>query len=158
MAAEVPYHIGVLVTEIELARRQLGAALGLTFGDVESRRLDFGADGVEDVVLCYSREGPPYFELIEATGAGLFGTQHPRGVHHLGMWINDGPAHCALLASQSIHSDRRLHGVDGPHGHSENYVWFNAPEDLCGLRFEFVDDRARAMLETRFRGDPNATT
>jgi catechol 2,3-dioxygenase-like lactoylglutathione lyase family enzyme len=147
------YHIGILVRDIDAARRSFSAALGITFRRPEPRVLHYGGGEADEISLCYSFEGPPFFELIEARGSGLFGVQHPEGVHHIGAWVADGSSHCSLLRQQGVGLDRRLIAVDGPHGHSENFVWFNAPEDLHGVRFEFVDDSTRAILEGRFRGD-----
>jgi catechol 2,3-dioxygenase-like lactoylglutathione lyase family enzyme len=145
------YHVGILVRDIAEARRRFGAALGISFGPVEPRVLNFAEGESDEVMLCYSVEGPPYLELIEARGGGLFGLQHPEGVHHIGAWVHDGSSHCAALSSQGVAVDRRLQSVDGPYGHAENFVWFNAPGDLHGVRFEFVDDSVRSVLEDRFR-------
>jgi len=144
------YHVGVLVRDIAAARRRFSAALGITFGPVEPRVLNFTSGENDEVALCYSVEGPPYLELIEASGGGLFGLQHPEGVHHIGAWVTDGSSHCAALGAHGVAVDRQLQSVDGPYGHSENFVWFNAPADLHGVRFEFVDDSVRAALEERF--------
>ena len=151
MSTMPAYHVGILVRDIAEARRRFSAALGVTFGPVEPRVLTFTSGEADEVVLCYSVEGPPYIELIEATGAGLFGVQHPEGVHHIGAWVTDGARHCAALQAKGVAADRQLRSVDGPYGHSENFVWFNAPADLHGVRFEFVDDTVRAALENRFR-------
>ena len=151
MSSMPAYHVGILVRDIEEARRRFAAALGIAFGPVEPRVLTFTSGEADEVVLCYSVEGPPYIELIEANGSGLFGVQHPEGVHHIGAWVTDGPSHCAALQAKGVGTDRQLRSVDGPYGHSENFVWFNAPADLHGVRFEFVDDAVRAALEDRFR-------
>ena len=151
MSTMPAYHVGILVRDIAEARDRFSAALGITFGPVEPRVLTFTSDEADEVVLCYSVEGPPYIELIEANGAGLFGLQHPEGVHHIGAWVTDGASHCAALGAKGVAADRQLRSVDGPYGHSENFVWFNAPADLHGVRFEFVDDTVRAALEERFR-------
>lgn len=145
------YHVGILVRDITDARRRFSAALGITFGPVEPRVLNYTSGESDEIMLCYSAEGPPFIELIEAAGNGLFGLQHPEGVHHVGAWVADGPSHCAALQARDVAVDRRLRSVDGPYGHSENFVWFNAPADLHGVRFEFVDDSVRAALEDRFR-------
>jgi len=145
------YHVAILVRDIAGAQRRFGAALGISFGPVEPRVLNYADGESDEVMLCYSVEGPPFLELIEASGDGLFGREHPEGVHHIGAWVTDGSSHCAALSSQGVAVDRQLQSVDGPYGHSENFVWFNAPADLHGVRFEFVDDSVRSLLEDRFR-------
>ena len=145
------YHVGILVRDITDARHRFSAALGITFGPVEPRVLTYTSSERDEIRLCYSVEGPPFIELIEAAGNGLFGLQHPDGVHHIGAWVTDAAGHCAALQARDVAVDRRLQSVDGPYGRSENFVWFNAPADLCGVRFEFVDDSMRAALEDRFR-------
>jgi catechol 2,3-dioxygenase-like lactoylglutathione lyase family enzyme len=145
------YHVGILVRDIAEACRHFGAALGITFGPVQPRVLTYTSGETDEIMLCYSVEGPPYIELIEASGSGLFGLQHPEGFHHIGAWVTDGASHCAALGSKGVAVDRQLQTVDGPYGRSENFVWFNAPGDLHGVRFEFVDDSMRAALEDRFR-------
>ena len=136
--------------DIAAARHRFGIALGITFGPVESRVLNFTNGESDNIRLCYSVEGPPYLELIEANGAGVFGLQHPEGVHHIGAWVTDGPSHCAALQAQGVGVDRQLQSSDGPYGRSQNFMWFNDPAHLHGVRFEFVDDSMRAALEERF--------
>jgi hypothetical protein len=143
--------VGILVHDIVEARRNFGAALGISFGPLEPRVLTYTNDETAEITLCYSVEGPPFYELIQATGHGLFGVEHPEGVHHLGVWVPDAPEHCAALRAGGVGVDRQLASVNGPHGASANFVWFNAPDDLHGVRFEFVDDHVRPLLEARFR-------
>jgi hypothetical protein len=82
------FHVGLLVEDIEAAGEHFSAQLGLRF---EPPRLTHPVTG-EDVRVAYSLTGPPYLELIEMTGDGLFSRDRGGGFHHLGALCVDVPA------------------------------------------------------------------
>ena len=89
-AAAVPsaatrfWQVGLVVEDIGECMAELSRALGLTWGEV-LRNNNFG----EDMDVVFSREGPPYFELIQgAPGTEWDSTQGSR-LHHLGYWVPD---------------------------------------------------------------------
>jgi catechol 2,3-dioxygenase-like lactoylglutathione lyase family enzyme len=77
-----PYsHVALVVADLDAAIASLGPALGLTWASI--RVVDVG---VAELRLSYSQQGPPYLELLEASGR--FPTAEP-GLHHIGYWSND---------------------------------------------------------------------
>jgi hypothetical protein len=145
VAASVYFHVAVLVEGLETAMADFGAALGLTFHDpitAEFGRLE-DPDPHESFVRCtYSREGPPYIELLEANGDGIFSLKHGEGVHHVGLWHPDVTGACEALSNRGVGTEARVISPDG-----ELFVFFNDPSKLHGTRFEFLDDVAQESTE-----------
>ena len=86
---QTPYfHVGILVADLDAAIRRFSQVLGLRFGPVSDTQtpVDSGTITVEHIRPTYSVDGPPYTELIEGSGDGLFSLQNGEGLHHLGIW------------------------------------------------------------------------
>src|SRR4051794_27406868 len=95
MAAMLPYHIGILVHDIEAAAVRLSESLGYRFNpptrapqaDLDDRVS--GRRGKNEVVATYSQDGPLYLELIQIAGDGIYGAAQGEGIHHIGFWEPD---------------------------------------------------------------------
>jgi catechol 2,3-dioxygenase-like lactoylglutathione lyase family enzyme len=145
LSANLYFHVGILVEDLEVAMTRFSAVLGFTFNDPITAEFGCLADPEphEAFVRCtYSREGPPYIELLEANGDGLFSMAHGEGVHHLGFWEPDLEARCATLASLEVGPQGRVVSPEGA-----TFAYFNRPADLHGTRFEFLADSSRADTE-----------
>jgi hypothetical protein len=84
-----PYHVALVVPDVEQAMADLGAALGFSWATVQRRTNTFETpSGPTPVDMCfvYSLEGPPYLELIEQRAGSIFDTA---GLHHLGLWCDE---------------------------------------------------------------------
>ncbi|MGH7897958.1 MAG: hypothetical protein ACREQQ_08390 [Candidatus Binatia bacterium] len=81
--ATLPFHVGILVANLDEAIERFSLAFGLTFAPIGEMRSELhGAFETACVVRAtYSREGPPYIELIEGQGDGLFSLARGEGVH-----------------------------------------------------------------------------
>ena len=94
---EEPYfHVGILVRDVEAARADFTAKLGVEFEPVHSQRIATG----ETTRFCYSLQGPPYLELVEMTGTGSWSPEQPEGFHHIGVSDPSVAARCTAFGDQ----------------------------------------------------------
>ncbi len=92
-----PYHVGMIVPEVEAGMEEVTAALGVTWGRVQRRHVTLESPaGPVPVEVCYvySLTGPPYLELIEQRPGTVF---EALGLHHLGLWADDPAGESARL-------------------------------------------------------------
>jgi catechol 2,3-dioxygenase-like lactoylglutathione lyase family enzyme len=146
MAADVFFHVGILVEDLDAAAARFAKVLGLTFNDpitATFARLE-DPEPRESFVRCtYSREGPPHIELVEANGDdGLWSLKHGEGFHHLGFWESDTPGRCGLLTAASVDVGARVVQEDG-----RIMTVFNDPAALHGVRLEFLNDVSRPVMD-----------
>jgi catechol 2,3-dioxygenase-like lactoylglutathione lyase family enzyme len=130
------FHIGILVKDVEAARADFTAQLGVEFEPVHSHPIATG----ETTRFCYSLQGPPYLELVEMTGAGNWSPEQPEGFHHIGLGDPSVPARCTAFGDRV---DLITPGADG-----SPLVALTPPEALHGVRVEFFD----AAVATQFLG------
>lgn len=139
------FHVGILVENLEAAIDRFSKVLGLTFNDplmAEFECLE-DPDPHEGFVRCtYSRQGPPFIELLEANGAGLFSLAQGQGVHHMGFWDPDVDVQCGFLSGHGVEREARVANPDGT-----TFSLFTRPEDLFGLRLEVLHDASREGTE-----------
>jgi catechol 2,3-dioxygenase-like lactoylglutathione lyase family enzyme len=130
------FHVGILVRDVEAARADFAAMLGLEFEPVHGHQIATG----ETTRFCYSLQGPPYLELVEMTGTGSWSPEQPEGFHHIGVSDPSVPARCAAFGS----------GVDliAPGADGSPLVALTPPEALHGVRVEYFN----AAVATRFLG------
>jgi catechol 2,3-dioxygenase-like lactoylglutathione lyase family enzyme len=139
-AVHAPYapffHVGILVRDVEAARADFTAMLGLEFEPVHSQQIATG----ETTRFCYSLPGPPYLELVEMTGAGSWSAEQPEGFHHIGVADPGVPARCAAFGP----------GVEliAPGADGSPLVALTPPRALHGVRVEYFN----AAVATQFLG------
>lgn len=140
------FHVGILVRDVEAARAEFTARLGVEFEPVHSQQLATG----ETTRFCYSLQGPPYLELVEMTGTGSWSPEQPEGLHHLGLSHPDMPGRCAAFG-------HRLDVIAPGEGGSPMVV-LTRPEALHGVRLEYFDAKVAAgflgYLSARTAGSP----
>jgi hypothetical protein len=130
------FHVGILVSDVEAARADFTAQLGLEFELVHSQKIATG----ETTRFCYSLHGPPYIELVEMTGTGSWSPEQPEGFHHIGVCTPSVPARCAAFGNQV---DLITPGED-----DVPRVVLTRPEALHGIRVEYFD----ATIAAQFLG------
>jgi catechol 2,3-dioxygenase-like lactoylglutathione lyase family enzyme len=139
-AVHAPYapffHVGILVRDVEAARADFTAMLGLEFEPVHSQAIATG----ETTRFCYSLPGPPYLELVEMTGAGSWSWEQPEGFHHIGVSDPGVPARCAAFG---LGVELIAPGADG-----SPLVALTPPQALHGVRVEYFN----AAVATQFLG------
>jgi hypothetical protein len=128
------FHVGILVRDVEVARADFTAKLGLEFESVHSQQIATG----ETTRFCYSLQGPPYLELVEMTGTGSWSPQQPEGFHHIGLSDPSVPARCTAFGS----------GVNliAPGSDGSPLVSLTPPEALHGVRIEYFDEKVAAQF------------
>ncbi len=132
---EAPFfHIGILVRDVEAARADFTAKLGLEFEPVHSQQIATG----ETTRFCYSLQGPPYLELVEMTGTGSWSPDQPEGFHHIGVSDPSVSARCTAFGGQA---DLIAPGPDGA-----PLVALTPPEALHGVRVEYFDTNVAAQF------------
>jgi catechol 2,3-dioxygenase-like lactoylglutathione lyase family enzyme len=145
------FHLAVLVLDLDRAVDRYSALLGQRFNEPSTLHLDTRSTGgysePVDLRVAYSREGPPYLELLEATGDGLFSSRNGRGFHHAGYWVPEGVDIAQLLASNGVKVDTEIVGSSGA-----VFARFTTPRALDGVRLELIDEGRRAGLERWFAG------
>ena len=152
MSEQTYFHVGIFVYDMNEAIERYSKALGLTF--VEPilcgipHLVDNGRTSSLELPLCYSHEGPPYYELLQMTGeSGLYGRQNGEGINHLGLWDPDIAATVERLRRDGLEVEAAQYTDDG-----EFVAAYFRPGDLHGVRIELVDERRRPMMEDWIRG------
>lgn len=137
MPATPVFHIGLLVHEIEAAKRRLQSLLGIAFQETQtlSVALEWGGQRREvDVTFVYSVGGPPFVELIQTQdNDGPFGKHHGEGLHHIAAWEPDVEKRLAAAAELGAPADVRIFGHDG----DAPIAAYLPPAAACGVRVEF---------------------
>jgi catechol 2,3-dioxygenase-like lactoylglutathione lyase family enzyme len=107
---EEPYfHVGILVRDVEAARADFTAKLGVEFEPVHSQQIATG----ETTRFCYSLQ------------------DQPEGFHHIGISDSSVAARCTAFGNQV---DLIAPGDDG-----SPRVVLTRPEALHGVRLEYFD-------------------
>jgi len=92
-----PYHVGIVVNDVEAAMHELTSVLGVAWGRVQRRENLMETPGEParvDVCFAYTIDGPPHLELIERRAGTVFDAV---GLHHLGVWTDDRVGESARL-------------------------------------------------------------
>lgn len=118
------FHAGLLVVDIDAAMEQLSDALGLTWN--EPHESSYGAWRLR---ATYSREGPPYIELIEGDGPWAASGGVAK-IDHLGYWSEDLERDKRRLVEAGLPIE-----IDGPQ-HGGDFTYHRAA--AAGLRIELV--------------------
>lgn len=157
-------HIGILVPDLEKAIERWSAATGYTFSAVHRYRTDRYSDHSNpephhhDARISFSKEGPPYLELMEFHGHGTHSAQQGEGFHHFG--IVDHPdieRRMRELAELGFRDDgKSLDANDAV------LLWFTNKDDLNGMRLEYVSSAAQPIVRDDgsepYRDDRGAPT
>ncbi|MEQ8716333.1 MAG: VOC family protein [Acidimicrobiales bacterium] len=143
-----PFHVGVIVADLEAAMAHYSRATGLTWHSIQERdvTLRVGDDLVDThVIFDYSVEGPVQLELIQ----GLPGTPWDAAVHggldHSGHWSDDLAGDTAAVLSRGW--EFLYSGTDD--GAMAGFCFFMTP---TGQRVELLDTSMRPMFERWFAG------
>jgi catechol 2,3-dioxygenase-like lactoylglutathione lyase family enzyme len=142
---QAPYfHVGILVADLEAAIERFSRVLGVRFGPVSDTQTPVQGETntVERIRATYSVDGPPFFELIEGSGNGLFSLQNGEGLHHLGIWWpSDFEKYNERTVGKELSSQQRICTVSAAPS-----IWLTAPERLHGVRLEFLDPSMRDQI------------
>jgi hypothetical protein len=132
-----PFHIGIVVQDLEAAMDEMGRAAGLTWCEPIHR-----TTGDWSYRLVYSIEGPPHIELLEGPpGSPWDATAGPR-LDHAGWWTENIPEELERLKSAGMEVDFDLRSYEGG-----TAVYMRVP--ATGLRYELNNVNGRKPLYER---------
>jgi len=86
------YHTGIVVADVQLAKREYTEALGVSWGLEAEREVPVLLESGPRTVtfrFAYTNEGPHRIELVQQIENTLWTTTAPGHVHHLGYWCDD---------------------------------------------------------------------
>ena len=139
MTGRVFFQVGVIVTDLEAAMDELSLALGLSWTEPARRQL-----GADELRVVFSKEGPPYIELIESGPGGGWDSSAGPHLDHLGFWSPD------------VDGDReRLAALGLPllvDGRSLSGLWMYHGTTHSGMRIEHIDETLRERFLQRVVG------
>ena len=140
------YHIGVVVNDIERGMAEVADQLGITWAPRRVANVTVRESGqvrTYGLHVVYSRQGPPFLELIEGSGSGVWAAAPEPRLHHLGVYVED----LAEEARRLVRSGMKLEasGV-GPDHDDPDPVLFTYLMGSTGVRVELVDASGREGL------------
>jgi len=153
MTAAPFFHVGILVNDLDAAIKRFSEVMDVSFVEPVVAHVDYLEESWRtspcDLRVAYTNQGPPYIELLEAQGDGIYGVHQGEGVHHVGVWDPDCEARLEALQKRGMRTeaiqftpDRRI------------IVAYFYPGHLHGTRLEIVDEGRREMMERWFAGAP----
>jgi catechol 2,3-dioxygenase-like lactoylglutathione lyase family enzyme len=142
----VHWHVGILVKDLDAAIARFTKVLGTTFASPTTMELPGFQDTYGSTTalrVAFSIDGPPYLELMEQAGTGMFSPDQPEGLHHVGIWAEEIDQELAALERDGM----RIAARGFVDGHLAGF--FCRPEDMCGVKFEWLpDSRRQSILDT----------
>jgi hypothetical protein len=144
------FHIGVLVPDLDKAMEEMSRQHGVTFPTPAAIRLSSPDGSHEDLIrVVYSKDGAPYYELIEATADGVFGGSGQEKIHHVGIWEEDMAGRVKLLRENGVGVMASGVGLTGRPGLIEDATphWVITEPNALGIRFEYVDLAMKMGIE-----------
>jgi hypothetical protein len=139
------YHVGVVVPDARAAMRQYSEALGFSWTELGLSTLDVVVDGRRRearIAATYSREGPPYLEIVEELSGGVWGAG-ALALNHVGMWTDDLAGSLRRLEAAGLRGRvRHVPAADEPE-------LFSYHETGTGTWWELVSTAFRPRLEAR---------
>lgn len=148
------FHVGIIVEELESARRRLTELVGVTWGPImRVPAIDVRDEHGNDIQLpsniCYSA-GDPAIELIEEVPGSVWVRNPHSNLHHIGFWSGDLGVETAALTGSGC--PVQLCGRSGslaPAG----WAYHGVPD--LGVRIEMLDQSMQEMMGFLFRPDQN---
>lgn len=148
------YHVGVVVPDVRAAMEMYTTALGFTWSPVGDTTLDVLVDGrprSARIAATYSREGPPYLELVEELDGGVWATE-ALGLQHVGLWTDDLAGSISRFDSAGFPGRVRHTPAEG------QPPLFSYHDGGAGLWWELVSTAFRPRLEARLAAAPESAT
>jgi hypothetical protein len=136
-AVPVFFQIGLRVTDLDVARAELSEALGLEWSEVDEREFDGWP-----IRVCFSRQGPPFLELIEGPAGSPWDPADGLGLDHLGYWTPDLTRENERLGNAGLELEYDGSAAGG------SFAYHRAPRS--GLRVEPVDIAGKPGIAARF--------
>lgn len=142
------FHVGFLVADIEKSKAHFEEVLGIEFHPVAEVDLMVETMHHPDPHpytsrICYSIQGPPYTELVEADASDYKSLSQGERIHHLGYWVADVAAQREIQAAAGLRDEVLIRYSDS----DAIRQWFTDPVGLHGVRAEYFDLAWRPQFE-----------
>lgn len=123
---------------------RLTDVIGVSFIAPRVASLDVVESGEQtiDLRFTFCREGPPYLELIEAQGNGVFSAAQGEGLHHLSFYVPDVAARRGEMRDKGAEPEAQIVSPD-----PSRCIFFADPASMHGIRLEYADARRQPYLE-----------
>jgi hypothetical protein len=141
--------MGIVVQDLDRAMDELGAALGYRWSDVRDMALDFvtpAGPGSLSARVVFTRQGPPWLEVIEGPRDSIWSAANGNALHHLGFFVDNLEAERQRLTELGMEFEV---GGRGPDGRVTGFAYYKSP--ISG-RIELVDERLRDSMERWITG------
>jgi hypothetical protein len=146
-------HFALLVPSIARAVATQSELLGLAFCEAHVApfaRVDhYGNSGPVDVPMTYSMAGPPYVEILQATGEGLWSSERGYGVHHVGGFAVEFAATVKRYEALGLPREATIFA-----GNGEPIIAFFSPSQPGGVRLEVLSPVLRPSWTEWVGGGP----
>lgn len=147
MLEHIYYHIGIVARDYQEAAEHYSKVLDVKFTEPAESVVYIEnpeTQQAETIKLAamYSRNRPPYVELLQATGNGIFSEKNAGQILYFGIWESDIEGRIEELKQQGIGIDALLRSEPGKHAHAI----ITAP-DKMGVRIEYVSTLLRPVTE-----------
>lgn len=148
------FHVGILVDDLDKAIKRFENVLEIEFLAPVNVHVDYLEQAGEttplDLHISYSKQGPPYYELLEAQGAGIYGIHQGIGVHHIGVW----EPNCENRLERLVHKHGLVREAVQYTPDRRIIVAYLEPTALYGTRIEIVDQGRKDQMDAWLAGGP----
>ena len=144
------FHIGVIVADMNKGLEDIARRFGASFPDPRDAQVSIRYKGeVQSVPVkfAYSRQGPPYIEVIQAVPGTVWEANAGSRIHHLGVFCDNVEDEIARLESEGYTYEGASLGPDGKSLAGAQYI-----NNESGIRLELLAGETREgfmkMLQT----------
>jgi hypothetical protein len=146
------YHQGIRVPNLELAMKELGDSLSVTWCEPQEREQHVwtpaGGEQTIPLKFTYSAEGPQHIELLEGAPDSIWDGRTNPGIHHVGVWSDDVKGETEALVAQGWTLAMAQASPD------KGYGAFTYVQPPSGLIVELVWSAIKPMFDRWFAGGP----
>jgi catechol 2,3-dioxygenase-like lactoylglutathione lyase family enzyme len=141
------YHIGIVVRNFDEAVEHYSSVLDVKFTEPTDNVLCIENPQTQQtenikVVVTYSRSRPPYLELIQASGNGIFSEKNAGQILYFGVWEPNIESRIEKLKQQGIGIDALIRPeCDKP------ATGIITARDKMGIRIEYLSASLRLATE-----------
>ncbi len=137
-------HFGVVVPDLAEGMAEYTRVFGTTWPDPLTLERDFRlGDGTvfgASLRVVYSREGPPWVEMMQEIPGTPWTAVSPAGVHHVAVWSDDIVGDSRELVAAGAVLELTYDGPEPVQGFAYHRL-------VNGTRFELVDVSLRSGIE-----------
>ncbi len=147
MLEHIYYHIGIVALDYQEAAEHYSKVLDVKFTEPAETVLYIKNPETQQaetvkVAAMYSRNRPPYVELLQANGNGIFSEKNAGKILYFGIWESDMDERIEELKRQGIGIEALMRSEPG----KRVSAIITAPDEM-GVRIEYVSTLLRPVIE-----------